>query len=83
MARKAGQLVSRGPRKGLVRVSLGREAATGTRKYHNRTTRGSFREVQMYLDTKVETAGGVAALNRFRVVFASARFVGNSGDVDH
>jgi hypothetical protein len=37
----------------------------------------------MYLDTKVETAGGVAALNRFRVVFASARFVGNSGDVDH
>jgi hypothetical protein len=34
MARKAGQLVSRGPRTWLVCVSLGREPETGTRKYH-------------------------------------------------
>ena len=54
MARKAGQLISRGPRTWLVRVSLGREAETGTRKYHNRTIRGSFREAQMYLNTKLQ-----------------------------
>ncbi len=54
MARKAGQLISRGSHTWLVRVSLGREAATGTRKYHNRTIRGSFREAQMYLNTKLQ-----------------------------
>jgi len=54
MARKAGQLISRGPRTWLVRVSLGREVETGTRKYHNRTIRGSFREAQMYLKTKLQ-----------------------------
>jgi hypothetical protein len=43
MARKAGQLISRGPRTWLVRVSLGRDPETGTRKYHNKTIRGSFR----------------------------------------
>ncbi len=54
MARKAGQLISRGPQRWLVRVSLGREATTGTRKYHNRTIHGSFREAQMYLNTKLQ-----------------------------
>jgi integrase len=54
MARKAGQLISRGPRTWLVRISLGREAETGTRKYHNRTIRGSFREAQMYLNTRLQ-----------------------------
>jgi len=54
MARKAGQLISRGPRTWLVRVSLGREAETGTRKFHNRTIRGSFREAQKYLTTKLQ-----------------------------
>lgn len=48
MSRKAGQLISRGPRTGLVRVSLGREPETGTRKYHNKTIRVSFRETQIY-----------------------------------
>jgi len=46
MARKAGQLISRGPRTWLARVSLGREPETGTRKYRNKTIRGSFREAQ-------------------------------------
>jgi hypothetical protein len=37
MARKAGQLISRGSRTWLVRISLGRDPETGTRKYHNKT----------------------------------------------
>src|ERR1700722_5305487 len=49
MARKAGQLIARGPRTWLVRVSLGRDRETGTRKYYNKTVRGSFREAQAYL----------------------------------
>ena len=54
MARKAGQLISRGPHTWLVRVSLGREAETGMRRYHNRTIRGSLREAQKYLNTKLQ-----------------------------
>jgi hypothetical protein len=54
MARKAGQLISRGPRTWLVRVSLGRDPETGTRKYHNRTVHGSFREAQTYLNAKLQ-----------------------------
>jgi hypothetical protein len=54
MARKAGQLISRGPRTWLVRISLGRDPETGTRKYHNKTIRGSFREAQIYLNTKLQ-----------------------------
>jgi integrase len=54
MARKAGQLISRGSRTWLVRVSLGRDPETGTRKYHNKTVRGSFREAQTYLRGKLQ-----------------------------
>ena len=54
MARKAGQLISRGPRTWLVRVSLGRDPETGTRKYHNRTIHGSFREAKTYLNAKLQ-----------------------------
>ena len=54
MARKAGQLISRGPRTWLVRISLGRDSETGTRKYHNKTIRGSFREAQAYLSGKLQ-----------------------------
>jgi len=53
MARRYGQLISRGPRTWLVRVSLGRELETGTRKYHNKTIRGSFHEAQTYLNAKL------------------------------
>jgi hypothetical protein len=35
--RKAGQIVSRGASTWLVRVYLGRDPQTGTRKYHNQT----------------------------------------------
>jgi hypothetical protein len=36
MARKAGQLISRGLRIWLVRISLGRDPETGNRKYHTK-----------------------------------------------
>ena len=54
MARKAGQLISRGSRTWLVRVSLGRDPETGIRRYHNKTIRGSFREAQTYLNGKLQ-----------------------------
>ena len=54
MARKAGQLISRGTRTWLVRVSLGRDPETGTRKYHTGTVHGSFREAQTYLNAKLQ-----------------------------
>jgi hypothetical protein len=44
MARKAGQIVARGASTWLVRVYLGRDPQTGTRKYHNQTIHGPFRE---------------------------------------
>lgn len=44
MARKSGQLISNGSRTWLVRVSLCRDPESGTRKYHDKTIRGSFRE---------------------------------------
>jgi integrase len=54
MARRYGQLISRGRHTWLVRVSLGRELETGTRKYLNKTIRGSFREAQTYLNAKLQ-----------------------------
>lgn len=57
MSRKAGQLISRGSRTWLVRISLGRDPETGTRKYHNKTVRGSFREAQAYLNGKLQERG--------------------------
>ena len=35
-------------------VSLGRDPESGTRKYHNKTIRGSFREAQTYLSGKLQ-----------------------------
>jgi hypothetical protein len=54
MARKAGQLISRGSRTWLIRVSLGRDPETGARKYHNKTVRGSLREAQAYLNARLQ-----------------------------
>jgi len=51
---KTWELISRGPRTWLVRVSLGRNPETGTRKYHNKTIRGSYREAQTYLNLKLQ-----------------------------
>jgi hypothetical protein len=54
MARKAGQIIGRGASTWLVRVYLGRDAQTGTRKYHNQTLHGSFREAQRFLNLKLQ-----------------------------
>jgi len=54
MARKAGQLISRGSRTWLVRVSLGRDPENGSRRYHNKTIHGSFRDAQAYLNQKLQ-----------------------------
>jgi hypothetical protein len=43
MARKAGQIITRGASTRLVRVYLGRDSQTGTCKYLNRTTRIPYR----------------------------------------
>jgi integrase len=54
MARTAGRLISRASHRWLVRVSIGRDPETGTRKYHNKTVRGSSREAQAYLNARLQ-----------------------------
>jgi len=49
MARKVGQIISRGDRRWLIRVYLGRNRETQKRNYHNRTIHGPMREAQAYL----------------------------------
>jgi hypothetical protein len=54
MARKAGQIIARGQSTRLVRVDLGRDSQTGTRKYHNQIIDGPFREAQLLLNLKLQ-----------------------------
>jgi hypothetical protein len=54
MARKAGQIIARGAGTWLVRVYLGRDSQTGTRKYHNQTIHGPFREAQRFLNLRLQ-----------------------------
>jgi integrase len=54
MARKAGQIIARGQSTWLVRVYLGRDSQTGTRKYHNQTIHGPFREAQRFLNLRLQ-----------------------------
>jgi hypothetical protein len=54
MARKAGQIIARGASTWRVRVYLGRDAQTGTRKYHNQTIHGPFREAQRFLNLRLQ-----------------------------
>jgi hypothetical protein len=72
MARKLGQIIARGQSNWLVRVYLGRDAQTGTRKYHNQTIHGPFREAQRFLNLKLQqrvngrvTRAVVMSLNQF------------------
>jgi hypothetical protein len=37
MARKSGQIIARGPRTWLVRIPIGRDLESKTRKYRNKT----------------------------------------------
>ena len=61
MSRKAGQIVARGRRTWLLRVFLGRDRDTGTRKYRNRTVHGSVRDAQASLNQMLQERD----LNRF------------------
>ena len=54
LSRKLGQIVDRGDRRWLVRLSLGRDPETRRRKYQSRTVHGSFRAAQHYLNTRLE-----------------------------
>ena len=54
MDRKAGQIIARGQSTWLVRVYLGRDPRTGTRKYHNQTIHGPFREAQRFLNLRLQ-----------------------------
>ena len=54
MARKAGQIIARGASTWLVRVYLGRDSQSGTRKYHNQTVHGPFREAQRFLNLELQ-----------------------------
>jgi len=49
LSRRLGQIVSRGRRRWLVRVFLGRDRDTRRRRYHNRTVHGTARRAQEYL----------------------------------
>ena len=54
MARKKGQIIRRGTNSWLVRVYLGRDPQSGTRKYHNQTIHGPLREAQRFLNLKLQ-----------------------------
>ena len=54
MARRAGQIIARGASTWLVRVYLGRDSQTGTRKYLNQTIHGPLREAQRFLNLKLQ-----------------------------
>jgi hypothetical protein len=72
MARKLGQITARGQSTWLVRVYLGRDPETRTRKYHNQTIHGPFREAQRFLNLKLQlrengrvSRAAVMSLNQF------------------
>src|SRR5713226_1295748 len=46
----AGQIIARGERTWLVRVSMGRDLQTGKRRYHNHTVHGPKKDAQKYLN---------------------------------
>jgi integrase len=49
-ARRSGQIVTRANNKHLVRVFLGTDEATGKRRYHSKTIRGTKNDAQRYLN---------------------------------
>ncbi|MFN8002503.1 MAG: hypothetical protein U0X75_15960 [Acidobacteriota bacterium] len=52
-ARRSGQIVARGENKWLVRVHTGRNEITGKRKYFNKTIRGTKKDAQKFLNSKL------------------------------
>jgi integrase len=57
IARKQGQIISRGDQRWQVRVYLGRDPDSGRRRYLNHTIRGSFRAAQHFLNTRLAKRG--------------------------
>ncbi|QQS46821.1 MAG: hypothetical protein IPM66_23530 [Acidobacteriota bacterium] len=53
VARRSGQIIDRGENKWLVRVFLGRNETNGKRKYFNKTVRGTKKDAQKYLNSKL------------------------------
>lgn len=51
--RRNGQIVSRGENKWLVRVHVGRNEITGKRHYYNKTIRGTKKDAQKFLNSKL------------------------------
>ena len=60
LARRQGQIIPRGNRRWLVRVSMGRQPETGRRRYLNRTVDGSYRAAEHYLSTQIQVGREVA-----------------------
>lgn len=50
-----GQIVARGERRWLVRVFLGRDAATGRRRYHNHMVSGPKKDAERYLNAALRS----------------------------
>ena len=53
MARRPGQIISRGENTWPVRIFLGRDPETGKRNYYNHTIRGTRKDAQRYLTAKL------------------------------
>lgn len=49
----AGQIIKRGERTFVVRIFMGRDAATGKRRYFNHTIRGTKKDARTYLTAKL------------------------------
>jgi integrase len=72
IARKQGQIISRGDQRWLVRLYQGRDPDSGRRCYLNHTFRGSFRAAQHFLNTRLamrdqgrELANPAMTLNQY------------------
>jgi integrase len=72
LARKQGQIISRGDHRWLVRVYQGRDPETRRRRYFNRTLRGSFHAARQVLNSQLaacaeerELVGAQMTLNQY------------------
>jgi integrase len=57
-ARKDGQIIARGDRKWLIRIPIGRDPETGTRRYHNQTVHGTKKDAQQVLNDLLSARNG-------------------------
>ncbi len=74
MARKAGQIITRGQSTWLVRVYLGTIPKRVRAKYHNQTSHGPFREAQRFLNLRIQQSDN-SRLSRATVLSLNEHFV--------